>query len=79
MQINSTRSVRAPKDPAQSADARYDVLFLVMELSDALRRGVRYYSLGGRRLGDLNHVLSALIEDGEVSYDDRQADQAAGH
>jgi hypothetical protein len=79
MQTTSIRSIRAPKASARSAESRYDVLFLVMELSDALRRGVRYYSVEGRHLDDLNRVLLALIEDGEVSYDDGHAEAAAAH
>jgi hypothetical protein len=79
MQTNLVSSVRAPSSPSLSSDGRYDILFLVMELSDAIRRGVHYYSLAGRRLEDLNSVLLTLIEQGEVSYDDRQATEPRAH
>lgn len=47
-----------------------DTLFLLLELSDAMRRGVRHYRLDGTPLVQLNSVVEALLFDGEVFFDD---------
>jgi hypothetical protein len=71
--------VRAPSRAPDALDGSCDVLFVVFELSDAMRRGVVYFSVRGRRLGDLDDVLSALIRDGEIAYDDTVASEVVGH
>jgi len=57
----------------------YDTMLLLVELSDAMRRGVRHYKLDGTPLDRLNNVVQALIFDGEVFYDDASSAAPAGH
>ena len=57
----------------------YETLFLLVELSDAMRRGVRHYKLDGTPLDCLNNVVEALIFDGEVFFDDACSAAPAGH
>jgi hypothetical protein len=57
----------------------YETLFFVVELSDAMRRGVRHYKLDGTPLDRLNCVVEALIFDGEVFFDDAASAPPAGH
>lgn len=57
----------------------YETIFLLAELSDAMRRGVRHYKLDGTPLDRLNNVVNALIFDGEVFYDDASSAAPAGH
>jgi len=73
------RTVRAPITRAELAESSYDTVFLIAELSDAIRRGVCYFSLGGRPLDDLNEVITALVHDGEIAYDDDLAEDPVGH
>lgn len=73
------RTVRAPLTRHELEDSNYDTVFLVAELSDAIRRGVAYFSLSGNPLVSLNEVLNALICDGEVAFDDELADDPIPH
>ena len=73
------RIVRAPITRDELAESSYDTVFLIAELSDAIRRGVCYFSLGGRPLDDLNSVITALVHDGEIAYDDDLAEDPVGH
>jgi len=73
------QTVRAPLTRHELEEASYDTVFLVVELSDAIRRGVFYYSLGGDPLLNLNDVLNALVCDGEVAFDDDHAEDPVGH
>jgi hypothetical protein len=57
----------------------YETLFLVIELSDAMRRGVRHYKLDGTPLNRLDTVVEALIFDGEIFFDDACSAAPAGH
>jgi len=57
----------------------YETLFLLAELSDAMKRGVRHYKLDGTPLNCLNNVVEALIFDGEVFFDDAYSAAPAGH
>lgn len=57
----------------------YETLFLITELSDAMRRGVRHYRLDGSPLDCLNNVVEALIFDGEIFFDDACSAAPAGH
>ena len=57
----------------------YETLFLLTELSDAMKRGVRHYKLDGTPLECLNNVVEALIFDGEVFFDDACSAAPAGH
>jgi hypothetical protein len=57
----------------------YETHFLLAELSDAMRRGVRHYKLDGTPLECLNNVVEALIFDGEVFFDDACSSAPAGH
>jgi len=57
----------------------YETLFLLVELSDAMRRGVRHYKLDGTPLDCLNNVVEALIFDGEVFFDDACSAAPASH
>ena len=66
-------TVRAPITSSDLEDSSYDTVFLILELSDAMRRGVAYFSLEGETLDSLNLVLDALISDGEVAFDDKDA------
>jgi hypothetical protein len=73
------RTVRAPISREELDESSYDTVFLLAELSDAIRRGVCYFSLGGRPLDDLNSVINALVDDGEIAYDDDLAEEPVGH
>jgi hypothetical protein len=57
----------------------YETLFLLVELSDAMKRGVRHYRLDGTPLDRLNNVVEALIFDGEVFFDDAASATQLGH
>jgi hypothetical protein len=57
----------------------YETLFLVVELSDAMKRGVRHFRLDGTPLDQLNKVVEALIFDGEVFFDDATSAAPLGH
>jgi hypothetical protein len=52
---------------------------MLIELSDAMKRGVRHYRADGTPLLRLNSVIEALIFDGEVFYDEAASAQPAGH
>jgi len=73
------RTVRIPITPKDLELSSYDTLFLVVELSDAIRRGVNYASLAGDPLDTLNEVLDALLSDGEILFDDEQSSQPVSH
>ena len=73
------QTVRAPLTRHELEESSYDTVFLVVELSDAIRRGVFYYSLQGDPLLNLNDVLNALVCDGEVAFDDDHAEDPVGH
>jgi hypothetical protein len=73
------QTVRAPLTRNDLERSDYDTVFLVVELSDAIRRGVAYYSIGGDPLVSLNDVLNALVVDGEVAFDDDYADDPIPH
>jgi len=73
------QTVRAPLTRNDLANSDYDTVFLVVELSDAIRRGVSYFSIGGDPLPTLNEVLNALVVDGEVAYDDDEAADPISH
>ena len=72
-------TVRAPLSRNELQDSSYDTVFLVVELSDAIRRGVSYFTVGGDPLPSLNDVLNALVSDGEVAFDDDDAEDLIGH
>ena len=57
----------------------FETLFLLVELSDAMKRGVRHYRLDGTPLDRLNNVVEALIFDGEVFFDDATCAAPLGH
>jgi len=57
----------------------YETLFLLVELSDAMKRGVRHYRLDGTPIDRLNNVVEALIFDGEVFFDDASSTAPLGH
>jgi len=73
------QTVRAPLTRSDLENSDYDTVFLIVELSDAIRRGVSYYSVSGDPLASLNEVLNALVVDGEVAYDDDEADDPIPH
>jgi len=73
------QTVRVPLSRSDLRSSDYDTVFLVAELSDAIRRGVSYYSLSGHPLDTLNEVLNALVVDGEVAFDDDMADSPIPH
>jgi hypothetical protein len=73
------RTVQVPLTRHELEDSSYDTVFLVAELSDAIRRGVMYFSLNGNPLPSLNDVLNALVSDGEVAFDDDLADDPIPH
>ena len=73
------RTVRAPLTRQELACSDYDTVFLVLELADAIRRGVTYFTVAGDPLGSLDAVLEALVEQGEVAYDDDLAEDPIGH
>ena len=56
-----------------------ETLFLLAELSDAMKRGVRHYKLDGTALTSLNNVVKALIFEGEIFFDDACSAAPAGH
>ncbi|MEE8310627.1 MAG: hypothetical protein V3R77_00120 [Candidatus Binatia bacterium] len=72
-------TVRAPLSYSDLEHSDYDTVFLVAELSDAIRRGVTYFALSGRPLDTLNDVLNALVAEGEVAFDDDLADSPVAH
>lgn len=74
-----TATVRAPLTRRELRESSYDTIFLITELSDAIRRGVCYYSMSGKQLVSVNEVLNALITDGEVAYDDDEAAALIAH
>ncbi len=78
-EANRTQTVRAPLTRGDLEDLDYDTVFLVVELSDAIRRGVSYYSLSGDPLCNLNEVLNALVLDGEIAFDDEMAEEPIAH
>lgn len=57
----------------------YETVFLLVELSDAMKRGVRHYRLDGTPLDRLNNIVEALIFDGEVFFDDATSSAPLGH
>ena len=73
------QTVRAPLTRNDLERSDYDTVFLVVELSDAIRRGVSYYSVSGDPLPSLNEVLNALVVDGEVAFDDDFAVDPISH
>ncbi len=81
MQTDSTsnQTIRAPLTRGDLEDVDYDTVFLLVELADAIRRGVSYFSLGGDPLRNLNDVLNALVLDGEVAFDDELAEEPIAH
>jgi hypothetical protein len=74
-------AVRAPLVSDMHLDFRtsFETLFLITELSDAMRRGVRHYKLDGTPLDRLNYIVEALIFDGEIFFDDACSAAPAGH
>ena len=80
-ETNPRLAVRAPlvSDMQLDFHTSYETLFLLAELSDAMKRGVRHYKLDGTPLDCLNNVVEALIFDGEVFFDDACSAAPAGH
>jgi len=76
---NYPQTVRAPLTRSDLENSDYDTVFLIVELSDAIRRGVFYFSISGEPLPTLNEVLNALVIDGEVAFDDDEADDPIPH
>ena len=78
---SSRLAVRAPLVSDMRLDFRtsYETLFLITELSDAMRRGVRHYKVDGTPLDCLNNIVEALIFDGEIFFDDACSAAPAGH
>ena len=74
-----TATVRVPLTRREVHESSHETIFLIAELSDAIRRGVYYYSMLGRQLFNVNEVLNALIIDGEVAYEDEEADPVIAH
>jgi hypothetical protein len=76
-----TPSVKAPLVSDMQLDFRtsYETLFLLAELSDAMKRGVRHYKLDGTALTSVNNVVQALIFEGEIFFDDACSVAPAGH
>ncbi len=72
-------TVRLPLTRREVRESSADTIFLIVELSDAIRRGVCYYSMSGEQLAGVNEVLNALIIDGEVAYEDDDADAIVPH
>ena len=74
-------AVQAPLVSDMQLDFRtsYETLFLLAELSDAMKRGVRHYKLDGTPLTCLNNVVQALIFEGEIFFDDACSAEPAGH
>src|SRR6476659_9154075 len=56
-----------------------ETVFFMMELSDAMRRGVRHYKLDGTPLERLDTLVEALIFDGEIFFDEAESSAPAGH
>jgi len=73
------QTVRAPLSRNDLENSDYDTVFLVAEISDAIRRGVDYFAVNGEPLCSLNEVLNALVTDGEVAFDDDHADDPIPH
>jgi len=73
------QTVRAPLTRNDLENSDFDTVFLVVELSDAIRRGVAYFSISGDPLPSLNEVLNALVLDGEVAYEDDEAEDPIPH
>ena len=76
---NSQTTVRVPITHSEIEDSSYDTVFLIVELSDAMRRGVNYFSLDGEPLESINEVLNALVSDGEIVFDDDNAMELVRH
>ncbi len=74
-----TSTVRAPITGAELLGCSHDTVFLVTELADAIRRGVTYFSLKGRVLADLDAVILALVNDGEIVFEDDGAEEPVRH
>lgn len=74
-------AVEAPLVSDMQLDFRtsYETLFLLAELSDAMKRGVRHYKLDGTPLTCLNNVVRALIFEGEIFFDDASSAAPASH
>jgi len=74
-------ALRAPlvSDMRLDLHSSKETLFMLIELSDAMKRGVRHYRADGTPLLRLNSVIEALIFDGEVFYDEAASAQPAGH
>jgi hypothetical protein len=74
-------AVHAPLVSDMQLDLRTscETLFLLTELSDAMKRGVRHYKLDGTPLTCLNTVVQALIFGGEIFFDDAASTAPAGH
>ena len=72
-------TVRVPLTGREIRESSYETMFLIAELSDAIRRGVYYFSMSGDPLPSLNEVLQALINEGEVAFDDDSADEPVAH
>ncbi|MFQ5477596.1 MAG: hypothetical protein ACE5E4_03160 [Candidatus Binatia bacterium] len=72
-------TVRAPLTSEELQAKSQDTMFLIVELADAIRRGVVYYRLNGSPLDSLNDVIDALVEDGEVIFEDDSADGPIRH
>ena len=81
MQIESSdyQTIHVELTKTELEESNYDTVFLVAVLSDAIRRGVYYFSLQGEPLPTLNDVLDALVSDGEVAFDDDSAVDPIGH
>jgi len=56
-----------------------ETMFFMMELSDAMKRGVRHYKLDGTPLERLETLVEALIFDGEIFFDEAQGAAPVGH
>jgi hypothetical protein len=78
-EINRQQTVRAPLTRNDLERSDYDTVFLVVELSDAIRRGVAYFTVAGAPLPTLSEVLNALVVDGEVAFDDDLAEDPISH
>lgn len=84
-QRSNATGLRTAVRPTLVSDMRLDIyssnetLFMLVELSDAMRRGVRHYRADGTLLPRVNSVVEALIFDGEVFYDEGSSTEPAGH
>jgi hypothetical protein len=80
-QPETRTAARAPLLSDMQLDFRtsYETLFLLVELSDAMRRGVRHYKQDGTPLDRLNTVVETLIFEGEIFYDDAASAAPRGH